>query len=177
MVDHSEPLLAKKVDDGEAPSDGDTLAGHSLEVERTTRGLFDQVQDDLASSFGLERHEEFRCLLRVAALCHDLGKASELFQQTLRGESRTKHPFWHEFVSTALLVGDTPVRQYLERGLDEPQIDTVACIVAGHHLRAEENFTSRRPRTGGTARRLLLNHPGLELIWGRREVKFSSARR
>ena len=57
-----------------------------------------------------------QALTAVAALMHDLGKASEYFQEKLRNSSCTADPFRHEFISALLIQGMS--RYYAEENLD-----------------------------------------------------------
>src|SRR4030067_1332444 len=54
--------------------------------------------------------------LRVACLCHDLGKANDAFQKMVTHKlDPTKQPARHELLSALLLAGrDSPVRRVAE---------------------------------------------------------------
>ena len=57
-----------------------------------------------------------QALTAVAALMHDLGKASAYFQEKLRSSSCSADPFRHEFISALLIQGMS--RYYAEENLD-----------------------------------------------------------
>ncbi|WP_019001602.1 type I-F CRISPR-associated helicase Cas3f [Succinimonas amylolytica] len=57
-----------------------------------------------------------QALSAVAALMHDIGKASSYFQDKLRNSSCTADPFRHEFVSAIIIQGIS--RYYAENGRD-----------------------------------------------------------
>jgi len=71
-------------------------------------------------------------LASMAALFHDLGKATDAFQQRLAGKLEGRNRYRHEWVSLRLLeafVGDDDDAQWLER-LQNPTAEDDACWLA-----------------------------------------------
>lgn len=81
--------------------------------------------------------ESIRLLAQLAALLHDLGKASVAFQQRLRGERRERNLIRHEWMSLRLFVafvGDDDDVGWLSRMAEQPG-DTAAWTGPGLFLR------------------------------------------
>lgn len=75
---------------------------------------------------GWHSAEAIRRMAQLAALLHDLGKASQAFQQRLKGERNERNLIRHEWVSLRLFlafVGEDGDRQWLERLSDETAAD------------------------------------------------------
>ena len=76
--------------------------------------------------------QDIRLLAQLAALLHDLGKASVAFQQRLRGELQERNLYRHEWVSLRLFqafVGDCDDASWLQR-LADPSADDEALWTA-----------------------------------------------
>lgn len=81
--------------------------------------------------------EDIRLLAQLAALLHDLGKASLAFQRRLRGQLQEKNLYRHEWVSLRLFqafVGDDDDAGWLAR-LAAGEYDESAWIAQGRYLR------------------------------------------
>src|ERR1041384_3919425 len=127
--------------------------------------------------------------LRVACLCHDLGKANEGFQEMVTGQrDPTQQPARHELLS-ALLLEDkaSPFRAWaleMLKGDDEEEaimlLDCVIGAVAGHHLKMDQEWQRAAlalRNACGLNLRMLLRHPDMEPLFKRQllstELQFS----
>lgn len=80
--------------------------------------------------------EDIRLLAQLAALLHDLGKSSVAFQDRLRGNSREKNLFRHEWVSLRLFlafVGRDDDEDWLQRLADPDASDEQDWIAPGRY--------------------------------------------
>jgi CRISPR-associated endonuclease/helicase Cas3 len=127
--------------------------------------------------------------LRVACLCHDLGKANEGFQEMVTGQREAfRQPARHELLSALLLEDKTkPFRAWalgmLKEGDEEEAAKLLDCVigaVAGHHLKMDESWHNAMLalRNGcGLMLNMLLTHSDLEILFDGRllseEVRFS----
>lgn len=137
-----------------------SLVGHSLRVGEAVGLILDAVGSELAETFDLAPAalDRLRRLATVAGLLHDIGKATESFQAMASQDSRERHPFRHEHLSTALIFSTPAIRDWLAKYLDDADLLEVAMVVAGHHFRAEgDRFVRRVSRT---ERVLLEEHLG-----------------
>ncbi|MGQ0801598.1 MAG: type I-F CRISPR-associated helicase Cas3f [Pseudomarimonas sp.] len=85
--------------------------------------------------------EDIRLLAQLAALLHDLGKASVAFQQRLKGKRVEKNLIRHEWVSLRLFlafVGEDDDAGWLTRLADESSIDASSWTAPGRYLRDGE---------------------------------------
>ncbi|MGB8508893.1 MAG: CRISPR-associated endonuclease Cas3'', partial [Pyrinomonadaceae bacterium] len=126
--------------------------------------------------------------LKVACLCHDLGKANEGFQEMVTGKRHpTQQPARHELLS-ALLLEDkaSPFRAWaleMLKGEDEDEtmmlLDCVIGAVAGHHLKMDKDWQKAMlALRGGCGLNLnmLLTHPDMQNMFKgllSEEVRFS----
>lgn len=126
--------------------------------------------------------------LKVACLCHDLGKANEGFQEMVTGKRHpTRQPARHELLSALLLEDKTsPFRAWaleLLKEEDEDEalmlLDCVIGAVAGHHLKMDKNWQKAMlALRGGCGLKLnmLLTHPDMQNMFKgllSEEVRFS----
>lgn len=127
--------------------------------------------------------------LKVACLCHDLGKANEGFQEMVTGKRDPKQqPARHELLSALLLEDKSrPFRAWafeLLREVDEDEagmlLDCVIGAVAGHHLKMDQDWrkAALALRGGcGLSLSMLLTHPDMEELFNSQllseEVRFS----
>jgi len=82
--------------------------------------------------------EDIRLLAQLAALLHDLGKASVAFQERLDGKRSERNLIRHEWVSLRLFlafVGDDDDAGWLARLADESNADVAAWMAPGRYLR------------------------------------------
>ncbi|WP_045728732.1 type I-F CRISPR-associated helicase Cas3f [Xanthomonas sp. GPE 39] len=83
--------------------------------------------------------EDIRLLAQLAALLHDLGKASLAFQARLRGELKERNLYRHEWVSLRLFqafVGEDDDAGWLQR-LADPEHDHTPCWTAEGRYRRD----------------------------------------
>ncbi|GAP37736.1 type I-F CRISPR-associated helicase Cas3f [Piscinibacter sakaiensis] len=79
-----------------------------------------------------------RLLAQLAALLHDLGKASVAFQRRLRGELSERNLYRHEWVSLRLFqafVGDDDDAGWLRRLAERAPADELPWLAPGRYLR------------------------------------------
>jgi CRISPR-associated endonuclease/helicase Cas3 len=98
------------------------------------------VRNVLRSSDENDWHsaEDIRLLAQLAALMHDLGKASVAFQARLRGALQEQNLYRHEWVSLRLFqafVGQDDDAGWLRRLADPDVFDEQAWIAAGRYQR------------------------------------------
>jgi CRISPR-associated endonuclease/helicase Cas3 len=127
-----ERLLAKSRAHGEL-----TLERHLCETDEAAVALFGEQSrwaDAWRRFFKLDEANWRRFVLevRVAALFHDLGKASRDFFDRVAGHGRTTQTIRHEHLSAFVLC--TPaVTSWLSQTVD---VDIVRAAVLSHHLKA-----------------------------------------
>src|SRR5690606_18039912 len=98
------------------------------------------VRDVLRSRDENDWHsaQAIQLLARLAALLHDLGKASIAFQQRLRGKLDERNRYRHEWVSLRLFlafVGDDSDAGWLARLASENDGNEAEWIAPGRYLR------------------------------------------
>ena len=82
--------------------------------------------------------EDIKLLAQMAALLHDLGKASVAFQDRLRGNLRDRNLFRHEWVSLRLFlafVGTDDDPTWLRRMASSTEVDHASWIAPDRYLR------------------------------------------
>lgn len=92
--------------------------------------------------------EEIRLLAQLAALLHDLGKASVAFQSRLRSNSLGRNLYRHEWVSLRLFlafVGGDDDEGWLRRLADPKDLDDQAWIAQGRFQRDGLDATAGYP--------------------------------
>lgn len=157
------PLLAKTP--GNEIRDEDTLAGHCRRVYDSAKALLSKLHEPIQKRFQINRYERLAKAVSIAALIHDLGKASDLFQASLKGETTEKHPFYHELVTLTLVHGDTELGQWLRTNIDEGTLYAVSTLVAGHHLRMRGDV--QNPRRKGMQLNIFMDDPSLHDLWSK----------
>jgi CRISPR-associated endonuclease/helicase Cas3 len=94
--------------------------------------------------------------LKVACLCHDIGKANDGFQEMVTGKrDPPQQPARHELLSALLLEDKTsPLRDWAVKTLNvegdecaDKLLDCVIGAVAGHHVKLDENGLRRCVRS------------------------------
>jgi CRISPR-associated endonuclease/helicase Cas3 len=92
--------------------------------------------------------EDIRLLAAMAALLHDLGKASVAFQERLRGKLTERNLFRHEWVSLRLFqsfVGTDDDAHWLERLINPSPEDDASWTAAGRYQQDRLGAPSPRP--------------------------------
>ncbi|KLD78543.1 type I-F CRISPR-associated helicase Cas3 [Xanthomonas hyacinthi] len=94
------------------------------------------------------RAEDIRLLAQLAALLHDLGKASVAFQARLRGQLQERNLYRHEWVSLRLFqafVGQDDDAGWLRRLSDPDDSDTLNWTANGRYRRDGLDINPGRP--------------------------------
>lgn len=99
------------------------LAEHSCQVAEYVKAMVDAYREHWKKVLGEEWTSRLCQALPVAALTHDLGKATEGFQRALK-DPKYHWEFRHEVLSTALL---------LSLGVKEESLELAAAAVLTHH--------------------------------------------
>ncbi|MBD0324831.1 MAG: CRISPR-associated helicase Cas3' [Pyrinomonadaceae bacterium] len=188
-------LLAKswraETPEQEAP-DYARLVAHLQAVELAGASIREIVGELILRQLKLSTDEWLSRLsraLKVACLCHDLGKANEGFQEMVTGKREpTQQPARHELLSALLLEDKTkPFRAWALEMLKEDDeeestklLDCVIGAVAGHHLKMDKSWHKAMLalRGGcGLTLSMLLTHSDMENLFDRRliseEIRFS----
>lgn len=128
-------LLAKSSKSPDAPRGAETLPGHTANVLAAADALLNETGDAQLAALGLDVgrwRDRFRAVVLCAAFCHDLGKANEQFQSTVRGARREAQAVRHEALS--LLIVEQCLREWLAPCLyDADDLHFVLWAAAGHH--------------------------------------------
>jgi CRISPR-associated endonuclease/helicase Cas3 len=178
-------LLAKSLKVADAQPQAPTyakLVPHLRAVERVGESIAEIVGETILQQLGLSPDHwllRLKTALRVACVCHDIGKANEGFQQMVRGKlDPTRQPARHELLSALLLEDkNSLIRQWALKLLktddaaeDEAEtlLDCVIGAVAGHHLKlgGEWKRAAQFLRGGcGVKLQMLLTHPDLQFLF------------
>lgn len=176
-------LLAKSYDTkihGEPPSYA-RLVPHVRAVERAGESIVEVAGELILQQLGLPADpwlSRLRRAVKVACVCHDLGKANEGFQKLVRHEILpTQQPARHELLSALLLMDkEQPICGWaleLLRTADsandaEMLLDCVIGAVGGHHLKLDEDWKKAvLALKGGCGQSVetLLTHPDLKPLF------------
>ena len=136
-------LLAKSlkpVDDPAHPPTATTYTGHTVAVVTAALVLLTHRGAAALKAAGLppDLLDRLRRIVLLAALIHDLGKASSHFQALVRKQG-TGQLVRHEAVS-AWLAWREPLRTWLAGGLTKPEDISIAiAAAAGHHRKFSIN--------------------------------------
>lgn len=116
--------------------------------------------------------------MKVACLCHDVGKANAGFQEMVTGRrDPTRQPARHELLS-ALLLEDkaSPLRAWALKMLGEEGeecadklLDCTVGAVAGHHVKLDEKWLKAMRALGGGCGldlQMLLTHSDMQSFFG-----------
>ena len=133
-------LLAKSCDDPNHPPGPATYTGHTVAVVEAALILLDLRGPASLMAIGLPSTSLSRLwrIVLVAALIHDLGKASSHFQLLVRRQGAGQL-MRHEAVS-AWLAWAEPLRSWLGKAfLDPADLPLAICAAAGHHRKFSAN--------------------------------------
>lgn len=189
-------LLAKSYDKktyGQNPPSYARLVPHVRAVERAGEGIVEIAGELILQQLDLSIEpwlSRLRRAVKVACLCHDIGKANDGFQKMVRGDLDPKRqPVRHELLSALLLVDKSqPVREWALGLLRQPDqiddaemlLDCVIGAVGGHHLKLDEDWKKAALALQGgcgTSLQTLLTHPDLKPLFHqevcKQEIKFS----
>jgi CRISPR-associated endonuclease/helicase Cas3 len=156
MMKHFDQLLAKSYDAkiyGQTPPTYARLVPHVKAVERAGESIVEVVGALIIQQLNLPLDpwlSRLRRAVKVACVCHDLGKANDGFQKLVRGMIKpTEQPARHELLSALLLMDkEQPIRGWaldLLQTVDLPGdaemlLDCVIGAVGGHHLKLDEDW-------------------------------------
>jgi CRISPR-associated endonuclease/helicase Cas3 len=130
-------LLAKSVPADGVLREGCFLITHTLDVVRAAESILNAIESNLQRFFKLSE-DQMSCLhatARLAAYCHDLGKANDSFQAMITKQRRNQ-AIRHEHLS-ALLMSLPEMRGWLEE-FPKADYELARLIVLGHHLKVDK---------------------------------------
>lgn len=128
-------LLAKSLPNDGQLRDGCFLFTHTIDVVEAVEAILDTIENDLQRFFKLSETQmpSLRATARLAAFCHDLGKANDGFQAMIT-KMRKDQAIRHEHLST-LLMSLPEVKTWLGN-LTDADYELARLVVLGHHLKA-----------------------------------------
>jgi CRISPR-associated endonuclease/helicase Cas3 len=153
-----------------SPPDSIYLPGHLMDVVKCAVAISAATQESQLRAFGVEPEQfkqRFSMLLKVAAACHDLGKANNHFQQLVRdtppknGHS-TKQSVRHEWISWYLLQEDDMsswVKSCLDSATAEIDWYIILWAITGHHPAYGREIPRSQAQGSSDAIELYLSHP------------------
>lgn len=167
------------------------LLPHLRAVEAAALAIVETCGEMILANLKLDSElwlPRFGVALRLAALTHDVGKATSYVQGMLRGKDGfppTSQPIRHELLSVLILlrnaggVADWLRGQIIEAGqtaVAEELFQTIVGAIAGHHLKMDEEWTKafNPGRGGGTSIELYLGHADLRPLFGARRPENDS---
>jgi CRISPR-associated endonuclease/helicase Cas3 len=173
-----EVLLAKSPQNQAKQNRSETLVGHTQFVFEATEVILNLLRESTPVLTDYLNSALLRDLALTAAVLHDTGKATNVFQQmlTARNAGLVRYQPVHHEILSALIA--TPLKTELNTWLepliekDNPFFWMVSWIVGGHHLRLHRE----RPYSGNEADRLVriqgvpgecflfLSHPNVKEI-------------
>lgn len=180
-------LLAKSWDPKESPTPPAhaRLLPHLRAAEVAADSIVNACGETLLANLELNAEiwiSRLRLTLTLAALIHDLGKASSYFQGMVRGKPDfppTAQPIRHELLTVLILlrnsggVADWLRGRFEEAGQGEAAAElfqTVLGAVAGHHVKMSDDWVKAFPAQnqggGGNAVDLYLGHADLHPLFG-----------
>ncbi len=154
-------LLAKRSETPDHPRPSETLAGHLALVGRVAARVVDDQGRAILSSLGLDPRRweaPLREAALLGALLHDLGKANDQFQATVRGD-QTPQAFRHDVVALWLLTTCGDLARWLFDSVGLEVRYAVVRAVSGHHLRFRLDEALQARPSGRTELRILSGHP------------------
>src|SRR5947209_13201425 len=97
-------LLAKSIPKDGKLRDGCYLLTHTIDVVNAAEEILDTIGNDIQRFFCLSESQRLnlRATARLAAFCHDLGKANDSFQAMIT-KARKDQVIRHEHLSTLLM--------------------------------------------------------------------------
>lgn len=128
-------LLAKSVPDESKIPGQCSLRGHTAAVCAAADRLLSLrlVPAVSAARLADDQADRLARLVRVAAFLHDLGKASDHFQATVRGDKR-RQLVRHEALLPFLVWTDTPLGRWIATALGSPaDLPLAVAAGCGHH--------------------------------------------
>jgi CRISPR-associated endonuclease/helicase Cas3 len=166
-------LLAKSCPDLSDLPPSALLPQHLADVYCAARAVLQASGDDQLRAVSLSPEAWFprlRQVVLLAAALHDLGKANDHFQETVRRQRTQAQGLRHEWV-TYWLLEKTSLRQWVSCLLDPKDWQVVLWAIVGHHPR-HDRPTPPKPLDGaGSKLVVLLEHQDCRdaLAWIGRE--------
>ena len=173
-------LLAKSwvsAQPDESPPSYARLVPHLRAVELAGASIVEVAGELILRQLDLPAHpwhSRLERAMKVACLCHDLGKANEAFQLMVRHKlDPSRQPARHELLGALLLEDkESFVRAWALKLLSndgqyddgEWLLDCVIGAISGHHLKMDEDWKKAALALQGgcgTDLRMLLTHPDL----------------
>lgn len=173
-------LLAKSYDTKiyEQPPTYACLVPHIRAVEQAGESIVEVTGELILRNLDLSIDpwlSRLRRALKVACVCHDLGKANDSFQKLVRHKiSPQQQPLRHELLSALLLVEHQPIREWALGLLQDGTCDAemlLGCVigaVGGHHLKLDEDWKkAAQALKGGCGQSVqtLLTHPDMKSLF------------
>ncbi|MBP7676308.1 MAG: CRISPR-associated helicase Cas3' [Thermoanaerobaculia bacterium] len=154
-------LLAKSSASPDSPRDAETLPGHTLQVLDAARVLLAATgcASVTASGLPLGCVERLGRIVRLAAVIHDLGKASDHFQSMVRRERTTPQLVRHEALTLILGWPESELGEWLRAATPDPADYLLALVAAaGHHRQFPDGAIASGEAGAGTEIRLFTGH-------------------
>jgi CRISPR-associated endonuclease/helicase Cas3 len=136
------------------------LLSHLTFTYRAAVALMQKTAEDQIAALGLPRHyvEKLTRLVCIAAVLHDIGKASSHFQQAIRLAAENSHKIFrqgirHEWIGMLRLLRDD-FKHWFSSSLSDIEWSMVLWMINGHHRK------NREVRTGcGSEISILADEP------------------
>ncbi len=155
-------LLAKSSDTPDAPRTAETLPGHTALVMAAADRLLKARGMEALRALRLSDSElpNLERLVRLSAFLHDLGKASDHFQQMVRGQRDAPQLVRHEALSLWLAWPGQPLASWLEAPAGgRRELLLAVAAAAGHHRKFWSAAVASSDSGAGRHIQLLLTHP------------------
>ena len=158
-------LLAKSSASPDTPRVAETLVGHTTMVLEAAERLLAVRGAASLVGVGLPTEElPALCrIVRLAALLHDLGKASEHFQLIVRHQRRAPQLVLHDALAAWLAWPGQPLHTRLRPATaSDGEYLMAVMAAAGHHRRFYSSVVASPESGAGSALSLLLSHDNVE---------------
>lgn len=154
-------LLAKSSSHPNSPRVAETLPGHTALVLASAEKLIEARGQQALAALGLPESSlvRLRRLVLLAAFLHDLGKASDHFQDVVRGLRAAAQLIRHEALALWLAWPGQPLAAWLV-GFAGDRRDLLLALAAaaGHHRKFWAHAVATADSGAGREIRLLLAH-------------------
>jgi CRISPR-associated endonuclease/helicase Cas3 len=154
-------LLAKSSATPESPRSEETLQGHTAQVLAAARVLLSARGAASLAAARLPAAWESRLerIVRLGAFVHDLGKASDQFQEVVRHRRQKPQLVRHEALSLWLCWPGQPLHPWLRPAVESDEDYLLALLaVAGHHRKYPRAAVAPRGVEAGTFLTVLTGH-------------------
>jgi CRISPR-associated endonuclease/helicase Cas3 len=155
-------LLAKSSTSPRTPRGEETLRGHTAMVVAAAETLLRLRAEASLRAAGLATTgaERLGRIVRLGAFVHDLGKASDHFQQMIRQRREAPQLVRHEALSLFLCWPGQPLADWLRAAVNS-DVDYLLALVAaaGHHRKFWSSAVAPDEAGAGSRTTLLVTHP------------------